>query len=113
MKRENRFSRQLLSPRCVICSPQSEESGTSHEQISTIEVSVHECRPAYIRELQAIFPHIIPSHSHCSSTIASTGNDTLTYTTESPLLVIPTMQHAREDLVKIGMCFYRFNHLVY
>jgi hypothetical protein len=66
---ETRFSRQILSTRTV----------TTAEGDS-IEVSIHECRSGYIRELDKIFPGV------------SLQN----------LLVIPTMQRTKEALVKVG-----------
>ena len=49
-----------------------------------IEVSVHECPKALLRELKRIFP------------------DTDLVTGEHPLLAVPTSQHTKMDLVQIG-----------
>ena len=45
-----------------------------------MEISMHQCRAAYLREMQMVLP----------------GKNL------ENLLCLPTMQHAREDLVKIG-----------
>lgn len=67
-RRESRFSRHIGGPIMI-----SIESGD-------LEVSLHECRTAFLRETEGIFPGI-----------NLTG-----------LLAIPTMQRAKYDLVRIG-----------
>ena len=67
----SRYSRQVFGSAVVTC---------EGLQLGEIEYSLHECRPAFIREIEWVFPGI----------------------NLDGLIAIPTMQHARHNLVKIG-----------
>jgi hypothetical protein len=72
--RESRYAKQLLPTATVRVGDEGD----------TLEISAHECRKAFLSELEHLLPGIdLTPHPH-------------------PMLVLPTMQHAHEDLVKVG-----------
>jgi len=65
----------LSSLRCALC--------------TSLPPSAHECRKAYLAELEHILPGV---------DLTPAPNTSSAF----PMLVLPTMQHAQQDLVQIG-----------
>ena len=74
LPRESRYAKQVLPTVTV----------SVGEEGDTLEISAHECRKAFLSELKHLLPGIVLAPN------------------PHPMLVLPTMQHAHEDLVRVG-----------